>query len=271
MTVSSTLAHNSAGDILLWEDFVSTPARPRVALVGDQYNHDEPAHPHIERLMPELGFDAEWVPTTEITDHTDFTPFHGIWVVPGGPYRAQQGVHRAIRFARTAHIPFLGTCGGFFSAVLEYAQNVLRLPEVAELADDLTPIEHLILPSTCSTNTEHRVRLRLRPGSHLSGIYGGAVEVDELLQCQNGIVEEFMNAAARGDVRFSAWEPTGSPRAAEIDDHPFFVGCLFQPELSSTPDSLHPVLQAFLDVVSSAANTPRVENHPTSTKREELR
>ncbi|QUH05999.1 hypothetical protein HUO13_14480 [Saccharopolyspora erythraea] len=231
-----------------------------MALVGDQYNHDEPSHPRIEALLPELGIVAEWVPTTEITDATDFTVYDGIWVVPGGPYRAQQGVHRAIRFARESKVPFLGTCGGFFSAVLEYAQNVLELPEVAELGDDLEPIEHLILPSACSTDTEHRVRLSLRSGSRLSTIYGQEVEVDELLQCQDGIVQEFMDAAAQGEVRFCAWDPTGSPRAAEIGDHPFFVGCLFQPELSSTADSVHPILAAFLTVVRDAAEKQAVES-----------
>lgn len=239
---------------------MSAAVKPRLALVGDQYNHDEPAHPRIEALMPELGVAAEWVPTTEITDATDFTVFDGIWVVPGGPYRAQQGVHRAIRFARESKAPFLGTCGGFFSAVLEYAQNVLKLPEVAELGDDLKPIEHLILPSACSTDTEHRVRLNLRPGSRLSAIYGNEVEVEELLQCQDGIVQEFMDAATQGDVRFCAWDPSGSPRSAEIEDHPFFVGCLFQPELSSTADSVHPILTAFLSVAREAAEARAVES-----------
>jgi CTP synthase (UTP-ammonia lyase) len=232
---------------------VSAAVKPRLALVGDQYNHDEPSHPRIEALMPELGFAAEWVPTTDITDATDFTVFDGIWVVPGGPYRAQQGVHRAIRFARESKTPFLGTCGGFFSSVLEQAQNVLKLPEVADLGDDLKPIEHLILPSACSADTAHRVRLNLRSGSRVSAIYGQEVEVDELLQCQDGIVQEFMDRATQGDVRFCAWDPTGSPRAAEISDHPFFVGCLFQPELSSTADSVHPILATFLVVVRDAA------------------
>src|SRR5690625_251142 len=215
--------------------------------------------------MPQLGIVAEWVPTTEITDATEFAVFDGIWVVPGGPYRAQQGVHRAIRFARQSKAPFLGTCGGFFSAVLEYAQHELRLPEVADLGDDLKPIEHLILPSSCSTDTEHRVRLGLRPGSRLSSIYGDEISVDELLQCQDGIAREFMDAAAQGEVRFCAWDPAGAPRAAEITEHPFFVGCLFQPEMSSTAESVHPILAAFLMVVRDAAQKRSGERKAMST------
>lgn len=224
------------------------PARDlQLALVGDQYNHDEPAHPRIEALMPALGVDAQWVPTTEITDATDFSGFDAIWVVPGAPYHSQQGVHRAIRYARTSAKPFLGTCGGFYGAVLEYAQNVLKMRETAELKDDLEPIESLIIPPRCSADSDHRVQLTLREGSLVSSLYGDRIHVEEILQCDYGMVQEFLDQAGRGDVRFSAWDAKEAPRALEITGHPFFVACLFQPELSSTVESLHPIVAAFLE------------------------
>ncbi|TQM79398.1 glutamine amidotransferase class I [Saccharothrix saharensis] len=227
----------------------------KVALVGDQYNHDEPAHPRIEALLPELGFHYEWVPTRGITDDTDLSGWDAIWVVPGAPYHAQQGVHRAIRFARENGVPFLGTCGGFYSAVLEYAQNVLHMEETAELGDELGPIEQLILPPTCVQSADHKVGLSVREGSNLSAIYRGATRVREILQCNYGMVQEFLDKATQGDVRFSAWDDAAAPRALEISGHPFFTACLYQPELSSTPDSVHPIVQGFLD--AAVANAGR--------------
>lgn len=235
---------------------MSAARRPLLALVGDQYNHQEPAHPRIEPLMPALGVDTLWIPTTEIDDDTDFSIFDGIWVVPGAPYHAQQGVHRAIRYAREMGTPLLGTCGGFYSAVLEYAQNVLRLPETAELKDDLGPIEKLILPPTCTADNNNRVPLFLREGSRLSALYGGESEIVEILQCDYGMVQEFLDAATQGDVRFSGWDERDAPRALEIADHPFFIACLFQPELSSTPGSVHPIVAGFLTAVYEAAGIP---------------
>ncbi|UGY91634.1 glutamine amidotransferase-related protein [Streptomyces gobiensis] len=233
---------------------MSTARRPLLALVGDQYNHEEPAHPRIEPLMPALGVDTQWIPTSEIDDSTDFTRFDGIWVVPGAPYHALQGVHRAIRFAREAKTPLLGTCGGFYSAVLEYAQNVLHLAETAELGNDLGPIEKLIIPPTCTADNTNRVSLFLREGSRLSELYGGRTEIEEILQCDYGMVQEFLDAATQGDVRFSGWDKGDAPRALEITDHPFFMACLFQPELSSTPGAVHPIVAGFLTAIYTAAD-----------------
>lgn len=203
--------------------------------------------------MPMLGVDTRWIPTKQINDKTDFSEFDGIWVVPGAPYHAQQGVHRAIRYARQSGTPFLGTCGGFYSAVLEYAQNVLHLPETAELGDDLGPIEKLILPPTCTFDNNNRVPLFLRAGSRLSVLYGGHTEIEEILQCDYGMVQEFLDAATQGDVRFSGWDDRKAPRALEITSHPFFVACLFQPELSSVSGAVHPVVAGFLTAVYEAA------------------
>ncbi|MEU2756434.1 CTP synthase [Streptomyces sp. ADI96-15] len=235
---------------------MSAARRPLLALVGDQYNHQEPAHPRIEPLLPALGIDTQWLPTRHIDDSTDFSVYDGIWVVPGAPYHAQQGVHRALRHAREAGTPLLGTCGGFYSAVLEYAQNVLHLPETAELGDDIASIEKLILPPTCTADNNNRVPLFLREGSRLSAMYGGRTEIEEILQCDYGMVKEFLDAATQGDVRFSGWDNGDAPRALEITGHPFYVACLFQPELLSAPGAVHPVVAGFVTAVYEKAGVP---------------
>jgi CTP synthase (UTP-ammonia lyase) len=38
----------------------------------------------------------------------------------------------------------------------------------------------------------------------------------------------------------------GEVRLVELSDHPFYVGTLYQPQLSSTPDSPHPLIVAYL-------------------------
>src|SRR5205809_607084 len=53
--------------------------------------------------------------------------FHGIWCVPGSPYRSMDGALRANRFARENGRPFLGTCGGFQHAIIESLRNVAGL------------------------------------------------------------------------------------------------------------------------------------------------
>jgi CTP synthase (UTP-ammonia lyase) len=101
-----------------------------IGLIGD-YNAAVTSHqaiPKAIRLAAEaqgLSVGFEWVPTDEISSVERVERFAGLWCVPGSPYRSMDGALRAIRFAREARRPFLGTCGGFQHAVVEYARNVL--------------------------------------------------------------------------------------------------------------------------------------------------
>ncbi len=107
----------------------------RIGVVGD---HDPAVVAHranplvVERVAEVVGFpiEATWVATDSI-DPADPAPrvgtFDGIWVVPNSPYASDAGVFASIRWARESGTPFLGTCGGFQYAVVEYARNVLGL------------------------------------------------------------------------------------------------------------------------------------------------
>jgi len=231
---------------------VPTPSTTRLALVGDRYNHDEPSHPHLERLLPQLGIDPVWVPTGEVTGPEVLAGFPGVWVVPGGPYKDQAGVHRAIRFARESRVPFLGTCGGFFSALIEYAQNELRLPAASGVDDDPEVLRPMIAPMACSVDGE-RAELTIEPGSRIAELYGATEGITEVFQCQWTLTGTFMEDAARGGLRITARDIDRAPRAVEITDHPFFVATLFQPELSSTPEDVHPLVDGFLSAVRAGA------------------
>ena len=107
----------------------------RIALIGD-YNAQVIAHqaiPEALRLSGErLGQQVEglWTHTASITNPREqFADFDGIWCVPASPYANTEGALETIRFARESGLPFLGTCGGFQNAVLEYARNVCGITE----------------------------------------------------------------------------------------------------------------------------------------------
>ncbi len=104
-----------------------------IALVGEQ-DPGKPAHraiPHALRLAGDAYEDTvvwRWVETGMIKNpRRDLSVYDGVWVVPGSPYRDMDGALGAIRFARETMCPFLGTCGGFQHAVLEFARDVASL------------------------------------------------------------------------------------------------------------------------------------------------
>jgi CTP synthase (UTP-ammonia lyase) len=127
----------------------------RIALVGD-YDEGVPAHQAIpvalDRVAGETGIVVEfhWLPTPEVGDGAGLQAFDGIWCVPASPYRDMNGALTAIRYARENQVPFLGTCGGFQHALLEYARNYLGWSDAehAETAPDSA--RAIITPLSCS-------------------------------------------------------------------------------------------------------------------------
>ena len=107
----------------------ASPAPARVALVGDRSPHVR-AHQRIPGLIDALCqregliLDSYWIGSDEVTDPGGLAGFDGIWLLPGSPYRSEAGAIAAARSARERLIPFLGTCGGFQHAVLEFARDV---------------------------------------------------------------------------------------------------------------------------------------------------
>jgi CTP synthase (UTP-ammonia lyase) len=101
-----------------------------IGVVGD-YDKSVPAHQAIPLVLQRTAevlhvpVIHEWIPTEEIVAASRIATFSGLWCVPASPYRSMEGALLAIRHARESGAPFLGTCGGFQHAVIEYARNVL--------------------------------------------------------------------------------------------------------------------------------------------------
>src|SRR5215216_5435209 len=103
----------------------------RIGLVGD-YTPDAKAHQAIPIALALAGAgypmpcEFEWIHTSTLLDDPgqQLGHFQGIWCVPATPYANTRGAVGAVRFAREAGRPFLGTCGGFQHALLECAESL---------------------------------------------------------------------------------------------------------------------------------------------------
>jgi len=219
---------------------------PLVALVGDR-REGEAAHPRIEESLTALGVAFQWFPTDTIDTADVLADAHGIWVVPGSPYRSMDGALTAIRYARESAVPYLGTCGGFQHALLGWARDVLGLAEADDVQSAPDAVLPLITPLSCSLRGDTRP-LHIAADSRLAGIYG-AQQSEELYHCCYGLNPEFAELFESGPFLITASDDEGAPRAVEYTDHPFFVGTLYQPELVSGPDRQHVLIGAFVDAV----------------------
>ena len=218
----------------------------RVALVGDR-SANVRAHARIPVLIEALlrregiALDAYWIATPE-AEECDLSGFDAIWVVPGSPYASADGAITAVRTARERRIPFLGTCGGFQHALLEYARDVCGLSTVQNAETSPEARDQLIVPLECSL-VGHEEAVMVVPGTLAAKITGPGRRT-ERYHCAYGLNPAYLDALTGGGLRFSGFDDSGQVRIMELPGHPFFFGTLFQPELDGDGTHPHPVIVA---------------------------
>jgi CTP synthase (UTP-ammonia lyase) len=223
----------------------------RVGLIGD-YSPQIKAHIALPQALAlasdDLGWDIDvsWLatPSLEHPGAALLSGYDALWCVPASPYVSMEGALAAIRWAREQGVPFLGTCGGFQHALLEYARSVLGLAE-AEHAESNPQAElPLIAPLTCAL-VEASGLIKLKAGSRVAAIYG-ADEVVEQYHCSFGLAPHYLPLLEQSGMLITGLDNDGSARVFELADHPFFMGTLFQPERSAFAHTVHPLIRELL-------------------------
>jgi CTP synthase len=220
----------------------------RIALVGD-YNPDVLAHQAIPLAIDDaaavldITADYDWLATTELTSPEDLVGYDAIWLVPASPYKNAQAAFIAARYARENSVPFLGTCGGFQHALIEYARHVLGWQDAAHAETD-TEGRMVIAPLTCSL-VEVSDAIELRANTLIAKAYGQE-EIEEGYHCNYGVSPEFAQELEKGDMRVTGWDAQGEIRAVELVTHPFFVATLFQHERAALAGRPAPLVHALL-------------------------
>ena len=222
-----------------------------VGLIGD-CNPDVIAHRLIPKALMLAGWmtnsevEPVWLPTNEIkvNDAQPFAGFAGLWCVPASPYANMEGALWAIRFAREQGVPFLGTCGGFQHALIEYARNVVGLREAAHAETHPDAALQIVSPLACAL-VEQTGTIRLQENSLIRTVCGSE-EIVEEYHCRYGLNPEFRNRLEGGALQFTGWDESGDVRVIEMRDHPFFVATLFQPERAALRGASHLLIRAFV-------------------------
>ncbi|GIJ43531.1 CTP synthase [Virgisporangium aliadipatigenens] len=223
-----------------------------LALVGDRSPHVR-SHARIPTLLDalrtndRLDVDAVWVPTTDAAEPHALDGFDAVWLLPGSPYASEAGALNAVRHARETGTRFLGTCGGFQHALLEYARGACGLADAGHAENDPHADEPLIVPLSCSL-VGHEGPVRVTPGTLAERALGAAHTV-ERYHCAYGLDPRYLEPLRAGGLRFTGHDDDGEVRIAELPGHPFFLATLFQPELAGDGTRAHPLVRAFLSGV----------------------
>src|SRR5258708_17582200 len=200
-------------------------ARARIAVVGDS-TPASVAHQGVNasfalarRVIDDL-IELQWLGTETIApdDKGTLQGCDGIWCVPGSPYRNANGALWAIQFARTMMLPFLGTCGGYQHALLEFARNELNLPGAGHREDDPSSPTPLVDRMRCALIEQIQQVTMTDPSfAEICGASSSA----EGYHCSYGLNPAYETAFAGSSMRIVARSPDGEARAVQLYGHPF--------------------------------------------------
>ncbi len=186
-------------------------------------------------------------------------------LVPGGfGERGSEGKIQAIRYARENNIPFLGICLGMQMAVVEFARHVAGLENAnsTEFNRETThPIVALITEwQDVSGQTERRDNQANLGGTMRLGGQICLLKKDSLVAKaynKDSIVERHrhryeINEHYVEKLKDHGLEISGTSidnalvEIVELPTHPWFIGCQFHPEFTSTPRDGHPLFESFI-------------------------
>jgi len=105
----------------------------------------------------------------------------------------------------------------------------------------------LISKLSCSLVNKYQT-ITIQPESLFSQIYGQH-EVTERFVCNYGLNPKFKEVIERKSLKIAGIDQEEQVRAIEDSDHPFYIGTLYQPQLSSHPGKPHPLIAAYIKAI----------------------
>lgn len=264
-------------DLRPWQALVHNLHHPKtavtIAIVGKYVDFKE-AYKSLHEALAHGGVANEAAIHFVYVNSEEITPENvrevlaradGILVPGGFGTRGVEGKIAAITYARENNVPFFGICLGMQCAVIEFARNVMGLKKANSEEFDLTtpdPVIYLMkewfdFRTKC---VQRRDMGSEKGGTMRLGAYPCTLEKDTLAfaaYAQTEISErhrhryEFNNAYLQhleeAGLVISGTSPDKSlVEIVELKDHPWFLGCQFHPEFTSTPMRPHPLFKDFI-------------------------
>jgi len=187
---------------------------------------------------------------------------HGVLVPGAFGERGSEGMIRSVQFAREHEVPYFGICFGMQMAMIEAARNLAGIKQASstEFGPTSEPIVGLMTEWVRGNEKEVRSQggelggtMRcgayeavLTPGSRVAEIYG-TTSISERHRHRYEVNIAYRDAIEQTGLKFTGLSPDGVlPELCERQDHPWFVGVQYHPELKSRPFDPHPLFASFI-------------------------
>ena len=262
-------------DLKEWRAVVEAQAHPRselnIAMVG-KYVHLTESYKSLSEALTHAGIhtrtrvniryvDAELI---EREGPSSLANMDAVLVAPGFGERGIEGKVTAAQFAREQRTPYLGICLGMQVAVIEFARHCAHLTDAHSTEFSKTtrqPVIALITEWMAADGSLQRrgdagekggtMRLggqqcKLAPDSIVARAYDTETIIERHRHRYEFNNTYMMELEAAG-MRIAGRSMDGNlVEIIEIPNHPWFVGCQFHPEFTSTPRDGHPLFTSFV-------------------------
>ncbi len=281
-------------DLSQWRDVVEAQLNPerttRIAIVGkylellDAYKSLIEAITHAgirTRTRVDIDFiDAEGL---EREGTAALDAVHAILVPGGFGKRGFEGKILAAQYARENRVPYLGICYGLHAAAIDLARHVAGIEDAHSTEIDAATPNPIIGLVTEWTDQAGRVEQRssdgdlggtmrlgeqacvLNQGSLSERLYGRSV-VYERHRHRYEVNNHYIPQLEKCGLAVAGRSEDGElVEMIELPDHPWFVGCQFHPEFTSSPREGHPLFCGFIDAANEhAALAPALKDDAAS-------
>ncbi len=205
-----------------------------------------------------------WCCSTQLNRENIAAYFQGVdgVVVPGGfGERGANGKMLAARYARENGIPFFGIGLGMQMAVVDFAQQVLQWKNAdsTEFQPEgecpvINPMEGRWEDDFDEKRPSMMIGLapcKLVPATLAAAAYGNDEIIYERHRHRYCINQKYAAEMAAAGLVVSGISPDGNLiQIMELQNHPWFLGCLFHPEFLSRPHRPHPLFMSFIQAAS---------------------
>jgi CTP synthase len=265
---------NKKPDLKIWEDIVKRIKEPegnvRIAVVGkytnlmDSYKSLNEALTHggiANNVKVNINYiDSEIFEEENPAQHLEH--INGILVPGGFGERGAEGKIHAAKFARERNVPYFGICFGMQMAVIEAARNLIGYDKAN--SSEFGPCDNAIVGLMTEWHRDGGKEVRsdnddlggtmrlgsypanLKSNSKVADIYG-VTNISERHRHRYEVNINFRDQLEEKGMIFSGMSPDGNlPEIIEYQDHPWFIGVQFHPELKSKPFDPHPLFTSFV-------------------------
>ncbi len=248
-----------------WENFVYKIKHPKeevnIAVCG-KYTDYLDAYKSISEAFIHSGAENDTKVNVKYISAEKFTKtkpevllkgIDGVLVPGGFGERGIEGKLIAIQYVRENKIPFFGICLGLQCAVIEYSRNVLGIKKAnsAEFVKNRYSVIHIM---------DDQKKIKKKGGTMRLGAYPCVIKkgtkaktaykkekISERHRHRYEVNNKYREDLEKNGMLISGTSPDGNlVEIIEVEDHPWFVGCQFHPELKSRATKAHPLFREFV-------------------------